>query len=109
MSDALLVLVPFALLLAAGVWLVVSGARARRRPWQSRTAANLRLAAGCVMTVAVAGGIGGAFLPMPYAVVVLPVLGIALAVVVGLPLLIAAAVVDARWNRAPDAGRVPPA
>lgn len=46
MSDALLVLVPFALLLVAGVWLVVSGARARGRPWQSRTAANLRLAAG---------------------------------------------------------------
>ena len=108
MSDALLVLVHFALLLVAGVWLVVSGARARRRPWQSRTAANLRLAAGCVMALAVAGGIGGAFLPMQYAVVILPVLGIAFAVVVGLPLLIAAAVVDARWNGAQGAGRVPP-
>lgn len=59
------------------------------------------------MALAVAGGIGGAFLPMQYAVVILPVLGIAFAVVVGLPLLIAAAVFDARWNRARGACRRP--
>ncbi|TGO03962.1 hypothetical protein [Serinibacter arcticus] len=104
MSDALLVLVPLALLVAAGGWLVVSGIRARRRPRLSRTAATLRVAAGSVMIVAVVGGVGGAFLPMPYAVVVLPVLGVVIAVVVGLPLLVAAAVVDARWHRSQDAG-----
>ncbi|GMA32958.1 hypothetical protein [Litorihabitans aurantiacus] len=104
MSTVWVALALMILMALAGLLILVTALRERRAAdpgTPRRTAATLRALAGGVILGGVLAGLGGAFLPMQYAIVALPFLGLTAAVVLGLPLLVASAIVSARDGRRP--------